>query len=42
MKNPVVVDAQNMLDAERLIQMGFIYLGVGRGRDFQLSQEEKK
>jgi UDPglucose 6-dehydrogenase len=42
MKKPVVVDAQNMLDAERLIQMGFIYLGVGRGRDFQLALEGKK
>jgi UDPglucose 6-dehydrogenase len=42
MKKPVVVDAQNMLDAESLIQMGFIYLGVGRGRDFQLAREEKK
>jgi hypothetical protein len=31
-----------MLDAERLIQMGFIYLGVGRGRDFQLALEGKK
>jgi len=42
MRKPVVVDAQNMLDAESLIQMGFIYLGVGRGRDFQLTHEEKK
>lgn len=42
MKKPVVVDAQNMLNAERLIQMGFIYLGVGRGRDFQLALEGKK
>jgi UDPglucose 6-dehydrogenase len=36
MKKPVVVDAQNLLDAERLIQMGFIYIGVGRGQSFQL------
>lgn len=42
MKKPVVVDAQNMLDSERLVQMGFIYLGVGRGRDFQLALEGKK
>jgi UDPglucose 6-dehydrogenase len=35
-KKPVVIDAQNMLDAERLIQMGFIYIGVGRGQSFQL------
>ena len=31
MKKPVVIDAQNMLDTERMIQMGFVYLGVGRG-----------
>jgi UDPglucose 6-dehydrogenase len=36
MKKPVVIDAQNMLDAESMIKMGFVYLGVGRGRDFQL------
>ena len=36
MKKPVIIDAQNMLDAESLINMGFVYLGVGRGRDFQL------
>ena len=42
MKKPVVVDAQNMLDADSLIQMGFIYLGVGRGRGFQLTQEGKQ
>jgi UDPglucose 6-dehydrogenase len=42
MKKPVVIDAQNMLDAERLIRMGFIYLGVGRGWDFQLTRERKK
>ena len=42
MKKPVVVDAQNMLDAERLIQMGFIYLGVGRGRSCNPVREGKK
>jgi UDPglucose 6-dehydrogenase len=42
MKKPVIIDAQNMLDAERLIQMGFVYLGVGRGRGFQLAPEVKK
>lgn len=42
MEKPVVIDAQNMLDAERLIQMGFIYFGVGRGQDFQLALEGKK
>lgn len=42
MKKPVVVDAQNMLDAERLIQMGFVYLGIGRGQGFHLALERKK
>jgi UDPglucose 6-dehydrogenase len=42
MKKPVVIDAQNMLDAESLIQMGFIYLGVGRGWDSRLAQGGKK
>jgi len=42
MKKPVVVDAQNMLDAERLIQMGFVYLGVGRGQSFHQALEGKK
>ncbi len=31
MRNPVLVDAQNMLDATEMTQMGFRYLGVGRG-----------
>jgi UDPglucose 6-dehydrogenase len=31
MKKPVIIDAQNMLDTENLIQMGFTYIGVGRG-----------
>jgi len=31
MRNPVLVDAQNMLDANEMAQMGFRYLGVGRG-----------
>ena len=31
MRNPVLVDAQNMLDAKEMTQMGFQYLGVGRG-----------
>jgi len=30
MRNPVLVDAQNMLDAKEMTQMGFRYLGVGR------------
>jgi UDPglucose 6-dehydrogenase len=31
MRQPVLVDAQNMLDANEMTQMGFQYLGVGRG-----------
>jgi len=31
MRKPIVIDAQNMLDSEQMIQMGFDYLGVGRG-----------
>jgi UDPglucose 6-dehydrogenase len=31
MRNAVLVDAQNMLDAQEMTQMGFQYLGVGRG-----------
>ena len=31
MRNPVLVDAQNMLDAKEMTQIGFRYLGVGRG-----------
>jgi len=32
MKKPVVIDVQNMLDAERMIRMAFVYLGVGRAK----------
>ncbi len=32
MTNPVFIDAKNMLDDEQMIKLGFIYLGVGRGR----------
>jgi UDPglucose 6-dehydrogenase len=32
MRKPVVVDAQNMLDAELMVEMGFAYFGVGRGQ----------
>jgi UDPglucose 6-dehydrogenase len=32
MKKPVFIDAKNMLDDEQMIEHGFIYLGVGRGR----------
>jgi UDPglucose 6-dehydrogenase len=31
MRNPLLIDAQNVLDAEEMTQMGFRYLGVGRG-----------
>jgi UDPglucose 6-dehydrogenase len=31
MRNPLLVDAQNMLDADEMTRMGFRYLGVGRG-----------
>jgi len=31
MRKAVVIDAQNMLDSEQMIQMGFVYIGVGRG-----------
>jgi UDPglucose 6-dehydrogenase len=37
-KKPVLIDAQNMLDGEALMKLGFIYLGVGRGR-FPLTEE---
>jgi len=42
MRKPVLIDAQNMLEAERLIQMGFIYLGVGRGQGFPIARGGKK
>jgi UDPglucose 6-dehydrogenase len=31
MRNAVLVDAQNMLDAQEMAELGFHYLGVGRG-----------
>ena len=31
MRSPVLVDARNMLDAEEMTNIGFRYLGVGRG-----------
>jgi UDPglucose 6-dehydrogenase len=36
MHKPVIIDAQNMLDAEFLRSLGFTYLGVGRGQDSPL------
>ncbi len=35
LRNPILLDTQNMLDADRLSQMGFVYQGVGRGRQPQ-------
>lgn len=32
MKKPILVDAKNMLDGEKLEKMGFTYSGIGRGR----------
>jgi UDPglucose 6-dehydrogenase len=32
MKKPVIIDGKNLLDSQQLIDMGFIYSGVGRGR----------
>jgi UDPglucose 6-dehydrogenase len=29
-KRPVVIDAQNMLDSENMVRLGFAYFGVGR------------
>jgi len=31
MKKPVIIDAKNMLDREKLLEKGFTYSGVGRG-----------
>jgi UDPglucose 6-dehydrogenase len=31
MKKPVLIDAKNMLDSQRLIEVGFLYSGIGRG-----------
>ena len=32
MRKPYFLDAQNLLDAEQMAEMGFLYQGVGRGR----------
>jgi UDPglucose 6-dehydrogenase len=42
MRNPVLVDAQNMLDAKEMAQMGFRYLGVGRGSAVPLGSRGDK
>jgi len=31
MKRPVIIDAQNMLDPDELVRLGFTYVGIGRG-----------
>jgi UDPglucose 6-dehydrogenase len=33
MKKPVIIDGKNLLDGELLIKQGFIYSGIGRGKD---------
>jgi UDPglucose 6-dehydrogenase len=33
MNRPVLIDAQNMLDDTQMKEIGFIYLGVGRGQE---------
>lgn len=38
MRRPLVIDPKNFLDAEQLIELGFEYLGVGRGY-FSVSKE---
>ena len=32
MKKPVIIDGKNLLDSQQLINKGFIYSGVGRGK----------
>ncbi|MEK7847796.1 MAG: UDP binding domain-containing protein, partial [Chloroflexota bacterium] len=32
MKQPLLIDARNMLDGQELARKGFIYSGIGRGR----------
>ena len=33
MKNPVLIDTQNMLDDKKMTTMGFLYSGIGRGKN---------
>ena len=42
MNKPLIIDAQNMLDADTLSKLGFTYLGVGRTSNYQLNQKELK
>ena len=32
MARPVIIDVNNMLDADKLESLGFTYLDIGRGR----------
>jgi len=32
MKKPLLIDTKNMLDREQIMEKGFLYLGVGRGK----------
>ena len=32
MKKPIIFDTKNMLDSERMNELGFLYLGIGRGK----------
>ena len=41
MKNPILLDAPNMLDADLMSQTGFIYQGVGRTRRLETSGDIK-
>lgn len=41
MEQPVLLDAQNMLDADVMTRIGFVYQGVGRGGPLQGSPGER-
>jgi UDPglucose 6-dehydrogenase len=32
MRKPIIFDTKNMLDSERMNELGFLYLGIGRGK----------
>ena len=34
MSVPFIIDTANLLDGERLVKMGFVYMDIGRGRGF--------
>jgi UDPglucose 6-dehydrogenase len=42
MNKPVIIDAQNMLNADAMSKLGFIYLGVGRTNISQLKKRKLK